>query len=570
MPPDISGPGPASGGGPLPPATPVRPVPATRAIAPAERSGTRPPPPESPLGRSGVSLTDLLLAPDTLAARKTVAPVALELGLETARRQLLQRQPEAALESLDAVWGRATASEEGWYLRSGALTVSGHPVEGERVASDGLDAQPHSLALRLLQSVARAVVGDLAGARAALVPAMEQAPEEPVLLAQQAVVLARQGHRDDADALLQQLAARGPEHPALAWARLAVRTAGADRVRHAARPAMSEGTAWRPPAGAAGATGEAPPAAVEDEMTVSMPADQPQEDGDMVTSAFRRLGAAVVAADDDTLQQSARTLLRGCSAGGALASACTPQEAHAARQVLSALLTVLRHERPTPVPGASPSPLTPLVRQLLPLLRQGPDAAARLTGRSPRVADAERLLRRQGGGVPPVVRAFLAVLLDGAANTAPRAPVDEGRGHEDRPGVHGADRPEILGRLVEDQDAGPLVPVRLGLGLLAETSATRAFERQQELLDVTPPLAAGVIPGDVRGETSGTGWGGARAAQDTAHAAAATSRPVGAALPAIVLVGAALGAAMNGAAGVAALLAGAALWLSLRRPPRRP
>lgn len=551
----------------------MRPVSTTRAVVPVERAGTRSPPSDSPLGRSGVSLTDLLLSPDTLAPREAVAPIALEMGLETARRQLLQRQPDAALEALDAIWGRATASEEGWYLRSGALTVSGHPLEGERVATDGLDAQPQSLALRLLQSVARAVVGDLSGARAALLPAMEQAPEEPVLLAQQAVVLARQGHRDDADDLLQRLAARVPDHPALAWARLAVRAAGTDRARHAARPAVSDDTARG--LDEAPLAADVPPGDVAEEIGAATPADERPEDGDMVAVAFRRLGAALIALDDESVQHVARTLLRACSAGGALASACTPQEAHAARQVLSALLTALRHERPTPVPGAAASTLTPLVRQLVSLLRVAPDATAPLflspSSRSPRVADAERLLRRQGGGVPPAVRAFLAVLVEGAADhasvSAARGAAEERRATEGRAGAAGMDRPEILGTVAEEPEFGPLVPVRLGLSLLTETAATRAFDRSQE---VVGGGAAPTSGGDARGETTGTGWGGARAAQDGIGAATSSPRPIGAALPAIVLVAAALAAALNGATGAAALLAGAALWFALRRPSRTP
>jgi hypothetical protein len=49
----------------------------------------------------------------------------------------------------------------------------------------------------------------------------------------------------------------------------------------------------------------------------------------------------------------------------------------------------------------------------------------------------------------------------------------------------------------------------------------------------------------------------------------AARRPLGAALPAIVLVAGALGAAVNGAGTVALLFGGAALWLALRRPAGR-
>jgi hypothetical protein len=574
MPPDITGPGGATGGVPIPPAAPVRPAEPTRALVPVERPGPRLPPSDSPLGRSGVSLEDLLFAPDVLETREAVAPVALEVGLETARRQLLQRLPTEALMSLDGIWGRAVTSEEGWYLRSGALTVLGHPLEGERVAGEGLETQPHSLALRLLQSVARAVVGDLSGARAALHPALDRAPSDPVLLAQQAVVLARQGHRDDAADVLVRLAREVPDHPALAWARAAVRAAGTDRTRAAARPAV-----------------DAPGAPVD---AIDLPAaDETMEDGDMVTTAFRRLGGQLRAEDAHTLQQAARTLLRACSAGGALASACTPQEAHAARQVLSSLLVVLRGDAAAAGPH---SPLTTIVQQLLPLLRPsgGSDSALDAV----RAAEAERLLRRQGDGVPPVVRACLTVLVRGAADRhrSSEAQADPGTGAAARPSIAAAGGKEheaataFVGTVLDEQELGPLVPVRLGLSLLAETSATRAFERRQESLDGDAGAAtfAGALGGSVAQvradgsarsgaelptggveETNGMGWGGARAAGQLQGDTSAARRPLGAALPAIVLGAGALGAAVNGAGTVALLFGGAALWLALRRPAGR-
>jgi hypothetical protein len=117
-----------------------------------ERVGPRAPT-DSPLGRSGVAIDDLLFATDLLETREAVAPVAMELGLETARRQLLQRMAAESLESLDAVWARAAGSEEGWYLRAGALTMLGHPHEGDKVAADGLESQPQSLALRFMRKL---------------------------------------------------------------------------------------------------------------------------------------------------------------------------------------------------------------------------------------------------------------------------------------------------------------------------------------------------------------------------------------------------------------------------------
>jgi cell pole-organizing protein PopZ len=226
-----------SGGG-------VRPPDSSRALVPVPRPGpaspVAPSTPSAPgaqslLGRSGIDITDLLAQPDAVDARVPVARVELSAGLEQARGALLRNQPDEALAVLDGVWTAAQLKEEGWYLRAGALTVSGQPREGARVADDGLQVVPESLALRLAQSVARALAGDLSGARAALMQALDVAPDDPVLQAQETVVLARQGHREDALQTLDVLDERFPDHPAVRWARAAVRAIVADQVRRAAR-----------------------------------------------------------------------------------------------------------------------------------------------------------------------------------------------------------------------------------------------------------------------------------------------------------------------------------------------
>lgn len=596
MPPEIKGPG-SAGSVPIPPPAPVRPAAPSRALVPVERVGPRAPA-ASPLGRSGVALEDLLFAPDLLETREAATPVAMEMGLETARRQLLQRQPAESLASLDAVWARAEGSEEGWYLRAGALTVLGHPQEGDSVAGEGLETQPQSLALRLVQSVARAIVGDLSGARAALYPALDVAPDDPVLLAQQAVVLARQGHSDDAADLLEQIADAAPEHPALAWARAAIRMASTDRTRTAARVVLVDDDmpdlesaaqpSAQPPAqpmaqSIAETVTEPTPGPVPDAMpdpvpdswadpapaVVPEPGDEvveaviggaPQaESGDLVATAFRELGAALRTEPDDTLTNTARTLLRACSAGGTLASACMPAEAHAARQVLSALLLAMRHDGVgAAMPGIEAAPLASIMTQLLPLLREETAADATVNA-----ADAERVLRRLGPSVPPEVRRVLTVLVEGADGSA-RRPEAEG----------------AVGSLVpEELELGPLVPIRLGLSLLGETSATRALERQQEIIGAGIGMASGVPLGavfvpttDVRrqepvlAELSGTGWGAAAAAGDATEGARGPRRGgASAAFPAILLVAAAVGAALNGAGTIAVLLGGAGLWMALRR-----
>ena len=622
---EVAGTGGAGSGVPIPPSAAVRPAVPSRAVVPVQRTGTGLSPTTTPLGRSGVPLDALFAIGDAVETREMVPPVAMEMGLESARRQLLQHQPEGALAVLDTIWAGAADSEEGWYLRSGALTVLGHPVEGERVAGQGLEAQPDSRALRLLQSVARAMVGDFSGARAALHGALERTPADPVLLAQQALLLARQGHADDAAALLSVLAATVPEHPALAWARTAVRTAGRDRDRSVAR-AVTTATTHAEPVAA-----ERAEATFHPEVAGNGALDGALDgapDGDMVTSAFARLGARLRHEDAPALQHHLRTLLRACSAGGTLASACTPSEAHASRQLLLALTDAVdeprHHGVPMPIDSGarpstpdSPAPLHTLVRQLVPVLRRGrrmadasaasspaapspaaPSRAALSRAASPppevtaAVTAAERLLRRHGATVPPAARALLAVLVAGAAgDPGPMAPVttdvDDRAGGTPATGaaaIRARRAAGVDGVATHEVEQGPLVPVRLGLSLLAETAATRALERAQEPLDSAVPLpgqglGAFVPHGSVRttptewdvsagadrsSAVTGTGWGEARARAAVAHSPHDAAR--GAALPAIILGAGALGAAMNGAATVAAVLGAVAMWLLVRTP----
>jgi hypothetical protein len=637
---EVAGTGGAGSGVPIPPSAAVRPAVPSRAVVPVQRTGTGLSPTTTPLGRSGVPLDALFAIGDAVETREMVPPVAMEMGLESARRQLLQHQPEGALAVLDTIWAGAADSEEGWYLRSGALTVLGHPLEGERVAGQGLEAQPDSRALRLLQSVARAMVGDLSGARAALHGALERTPADPVLLAQQALLLARQGHADDAAALLSVLAANVPEHPALAWARTAVRTAGRDRDRSVARAVTSATTHAEPVAA------ERAEATLHPEVAGNGAPDGALDgapDGDMVTSAFARLGARLRHEDAPALQHHLRTLLRACSAGGTLASACTPSEAHASRQLLLALTDAVdeprHHGVPMPIDSGarpstpdSPAPLHTLVRQLVPVLRRGrsmadasaasspaapspaapspaapspaapspaaPSRAALSRAASPppevtaAVTAAERLLRRHGATVPPAARALLAVLVAGAAgDPGPMAPVttvmDDRAGGTPATGaaaIRARRAAGVDGVATHEVEQGPLVPVRLGLSLLAETAATRALERAQEPLESAVPLpgqglGAFVPHGSVRTTPTdwdvsagadrssafiGTGWGEARARAAVEHSPHDAAR--GAALPAIILGAGALGAAMNGAATVAAVLGAVAMWLLVRTP----
>lgn len=642
MPPDVTGVNGATGGVPLPPSAPVRPVGPSRAVVPVEKTGPRATPgANSPLGRSGVSLVDLLFSPDVVETRSAVAPVAMEMGMEEARGQLLRQRPSESLVALDAVWARAQHSEEGWYLRSGALTVLGLPGEGERVAAEALVSRPASLALRLVQSVARALMGDLSGARAALAPALETAPDDPVLTAQQAVVLARQGHLDDARHELDRLSVLYADHPAFVWARTAIRSAQADRTRRESMPLRDPVSDRGTPldgddaAVADAIVPDAVVADVPDDLADNAPGtvtdravdDVPDVDadpiavwrgsGDVLESAFGRLGARVASMGPDDVVRTARLLMRACASGGALASACTPEQAHAARSVLSSLMVVVQGDE------GSPSPITPLVSQLWPLLRGvAGDESAPIRGggdRDRRLEEATRVLRRQGSAVPAPARRLLEVLIDAIAWHTSREAGSDGTidpVYSAAPRAAAAPRasartesaatdPLVFDR--DDRDSGPLIPVRLGLSLLTDTPATRAVERTLERSLVVEGTGAGggtvgagaaglpdsatgavagaaaqapfrrtpggtVVIGDdlVGAELSGAGWGAAREAAYGAGAANSGGdggrSPSFASIAAAMCVVAALGAAANGATLVAALLVGAALWLGSRRP----
>lgn len=614
MPPDVSGLNGASGAS-VPPIAPPRPTAPSRALVPVEKVTPRSEPSiQSPLGRSGIALGNLLLAPDLLEARDPVAPVEMEMGLELARSHLLRQRPGEALDALDAVWTRAQHSEEGWYLRAGALTVMGLPGEGDRVAAEALDRQPTSLALRLVQSVARVLMGDLSGARAALAPALEVAPHAPALVAQQAVVLARQGHAEDAHDMLQLLEDEEPTHPALAWARQMVRGVQADRTRIAARPTIV----------VEGHDNDVPPSQhavpesdwpgdrddmLYDTITGINSAEVSSRAGDVADVAFHKLGARLSTLSVVDLARTVRLLLRAFSAGGTMVAACTPDQAHAARSLLAGMLVVLRQET------GRPSPVAPILATMVPLLRES------------RVTDAQRMLRRAGDGVPPSMRRLLDALVRGAqhlatgeypiggvnstpagAGSTTNGPSTNGQASSENPASPLTPSSGAYPVVVqEERDLGPLAPVRFGLALLTETSVSRAHDREQTT-DLSRPSAqsgdvawrdhAGpegssgsalgvstllqgvwrsgsmprVTPPDSTevpwegAEARGVGWGGARAAHDTQPERPASARA--ASLVAILCVAAALGAAVNGATLVALALGAGAAWMGLRRGGR--
>jgi len=647
MPPDIPGIGPSPRllpSSPIGPAVPpgaappgpVGPVAPSTAVVPVAPTGTRgSAATSSPLGRSGLDLLDVIGTTDLLVERGTVAPVALDVGLETARGALLRGLAAESLATLDGVWERAQLTEEGWYLRSGALTVLGLPGEAERVSTEALQLKPSSVALRFMQSLARLASGDVPGARGAIAAAIEQQTTHPVLLMQQVIVLARQGNRTEAERLLQQVMRVFPDHPAVEFARSSLRSIAADHTRSTSRSALG-GRVNEPAPFTTGdhevfeafsaALGDVAPEPevlserpwrpVADEASAEAPsAEAPRVDGtdratgedgagvvngNVAERAMARLGARFAMLSVTDAVREGRVLIRAFSAGGSMAGACTPEQAHAARGVLTAIVFALNNGGGAARVADGASPLEVLLSQWLPLMQ------------AERFDDAMRVLRRLEASIPDAQRRLLAACA--------QMPIESPSREDREPPVvsFGAGGYEAL---VQGEPAkGPLIPVRLGLALLEERAPERApdgrtdragegnragwgdvdravwsrtptsarpaepfwasraddptralsgwMERPRATLsdEVTPErvtpsgLAVGAI------DVDGRGWGAATAA------AAALPRPrdegAGVRIAALLCVVIAAGAATSGSGVVAVAFGIGAAWLGLRRSGR--
>jgi hypothetical protein len=569
---------------PVPANASTRPVDASRALVlvrPVTSDAADSARTDTPLGRSGVSVLDLLATADVLVEREAVAPVALEMGLESARGALLRQQPGAALDALDAIWGRASAREEGWYLRAGALTVSGLSTEADRVATDGLERSPGSLALRLVLSLARTALGDVAGARQALAPALAAAPAEPVLLAQQATLLARQGGREG-DRLLERLRSAFPDHPAVQWAQEEIRrvrigqvraqaTAGVEpRAGDGEQPASVDGDdhadATDSPATARprapGGLDDASVAVDQVEAAVALPA----EPLDVGEEAFARLGVTLSVAGSADSVAEARQLLRAFSTGGTLAASCLSDQAHGARALLAALVGGLRGDERATVPA--------VVRHLLMHVRSG------------RMVEMERLLRGEMRRLPAPQRRWAEAML---RDLLPMPRAGAGAGLADAPHAARADTPrasrseppsatprdsaamgssvrtgEIFGDgdavVRERRDDGPVVPVRLGLGLLIDSAAVRQAERARGEWSGDDPVTGAYRTPTDDGRIAaalGGGWPTPRRAD--------APLDLGTILPPVLALTVAIAAGLNGALAVAVVALMAAIWLGGRR-----
>ena len=517
-------------------------------IAPVDPAAPRAPvaTPTNPLGRSGLDLFDVLATTDVVAQRQSSGSVAVDVGLEQARGSLLRNLPADALSALDLVWDGAQRTEEGWYLRSGSLTVLGLPGESERIAQEGLVLRPTSLALRFMQSLSLAALGDLSGARSVLAPALLRSPAEPLLLVQQALVQARQGDVRAAEAALTHIAVP-PEHPALIWGRATLRTIVADTTRQRSRPTPIDWPVAIPahPQDTVRATPITSDIIFGD---ITGATDVTHASTDVSADALERFGARLVTLPLAEMAREARMLMRAFSAGGTLALSTSAEQAHAARTILTAFLGVASGE------GAeTPLPVRAMIEQLVTMLQHR------------RFDDAERMLRRQSVlAREPIGRLLFAIVRGGTTFEAPhtetlRAESPSSAAISESPhtpafsiaAARVATPSASMLPVRGDLDRAPVVPVRLGLGLL----------------DAASSVASGSLRAVPNAESTGEGWGAANAAP---LPPTGNEWSDGAGVRAVALVCVALAAAalLTSHGAVAIGLAVGAVWLGLRRSGR--
>ncbi len=552
------------------------------ALAPVSPTGTRRPSvTPSPLGRSGLDLLEVFGTSDLLVERRTVAPVELDVGLESARGSLVRGLATESLATLDGIWERAQLTEEAWYLRSGALTVLGLPGEADRVCTAALQLKPSSVALRFLQSLARLAGGDLSGARGALAAALDQQATHPVMLMQHIVVVARQGNRDEAERLLQQGARLHPDHPALEFARSSLREIAADETRRTSRSAFG-GRLHEPDPfttgdhevfEAFGAASRGTAFNGGDRIGENTPGDHGAAWNDTCLSpgamfgnvaerAMARLGASFATLSVPDVVREARMLIRAFSAGGSMAGASTPEQAHAARGLLTAIVFALANGASAAHVADGLSPLDALLAQWMPRMQ------------AQRFDDAGRVLRRLGRSIPDAQRRLLEACTPLADQTSSR----DDRTSRMMPFVSGEYEAFVQGEPAK----GPLIPVRLGLALLEERLAERHrsgwVEHPRGLTpsqgapsQATPRhgMASRVTPLGGSGaaiEVDGRGWATALAAG--AYLPPTRDEGAGMRIAALLCVIIAAGAAMGGSGVLAIAFGVGAAWLGLRRSGR--
>lgn len=461
---------------PIPPRSPldIRSTALVRPVAPvpaAERVETAS---EHVLSRAGVDLAKLFgEVDDALVTRATPTATALTDQLERARAALVRGAPDAALSALDEGWDGAARTESGWYYRSAALALLGLPEDAERVLADGLTRRPQSAALLFLQSVIRSEQGDSAGARGALLAAMARRPGQSVLLAWQAVLSARAGDAHGALDLLAPLFENDPTSAVFSWAKQAIMAAKAERAR-ASDPSSVGGAPTDADVAVHTEADRARAAAAASATDEGLDPSQAP-----LSRALARLGALLGERPVDEVRREIRTLIQALALGGTLDRSAKSAEIAAVRSVLSDLLRLLERASATPALGRHALdplaaehevPEPPAVRAaILHALSRG------------RFEIAERLMARLAQSERDASAGVLRVLVQGARSAAR----DLGASAVSEPPESVA---ELLLRTATRREHAVLVPVRVGLSLLNESSARQsAHEVMRGLVE---PLAA--------------------------------------------------------------------------------
>ena len=505
------------------------------AVGGVERSGGATESAHTVLERSGVDLQQLLLDGDRLLDRSLPSRVELSARLEAARGALVRNQPAEVLALLDDSWEAAQHTEQGWYLRGSALAALALPGEALRVAQDGLRLYPSSTALLFLASLGRMLVGDNTGARSLLDDAVRLAPDDPLLLAHSAVIASRSGHRDKAAQLLQHAMARFPDHPSVQYARAWI---AADRASTSRAHAQRESQELE---------------AIDDS---TVPSANDDAGRDHLEVLFRRTGEMLRSGrEPQEVVAELRAMLRSLLSGGALVNSMSSDRTHAARTLLSNIIVVW-------TAGGS-SAFSDSDGQVRTQSRFGPQSVLSLVLEEVKRgnhAEAGRVLQSSAMQLPEQLRVLLNALLGNIAtrrNSGSAAAYSNG----------GAE--VLVDRTREESSKGVIAPVRLGLSLFEEDSASAAASAVHRMRTtgsgfrvIPDPAESSASAGFVPHATGPVGWD-AVPALPARRASGSSARMV-----AVVCVLLAIGAAAAGKAVIALAFAGGASWFALRRGHR--
>jgi cytochrome c-type biogenesis protein CcmH/NrfG len=154
-----------------------------------------------------------------------------ESAIAAARRYVEVGQPERALETLATLDADAARTSTAISLRGYAHLACDRPARSAEVARDGLAEDPHELSLLLLLSLSEEQLGNLGRAEAAILAALEVAPEDPQLLCQYADVLMHGRQLDKAERILGVVASVDPDSPDLLGSRINLAYLRHDRKR---------------------------------------------------------------------------------------------------------------------------------------------------------------------------------------------------------------------------------------------------------------------------------------------------------------------------------------------------